>query len=354
MVMENALRRNSGIDVLKIFCILFVIVLHTELLNPIFGINFEPLCRFATPMFFVITGYFYNSTVKRRGELYQIKKVFILILVANVVIILLNVIYCLFRKTSVTEWALSLFSKKKIFDFLVFNSSIVTGHFVSYHLWYLYALLYVLIIAGVFRKFGMFKVLHFLTPVLLAGGLIIECFSKQIFGVDFSVSHGYCYYRNFFTIGIPYFCIGNMLSLYGSRIKLKNVILLILSAVFMALSVIENKIAVTILNISSMDFFFSTPFCVICIFLLFNSLFQNKNLNKVWGFISAAGRKDVVWIYIFHLPIMVLVQDCLPKTSSIFADKALVTIVTLAVSLIIAALTDKIHNVIMSGIMRKR
>lgn len=351
--MENAVRRNSGIDILKTICILFVIVLHTELLSSIFGINFEPLCRFATPMFFVITGYYYNNTVNLRKTTVQIKRVIFLILVANAVIILLNVIYCFCSKTSVTEWVLSIFSKKKIFDFLVFNSSIITGHFMSYHLWYLYALLYVLIIAGIIRKLGMFKVLYFLTPVLLAGGLIVECFSKQIFGVDFTASHGYCYYRNFLTIGIPYFCIGNLIRLYGKKIKLKNGIFLILSAIFWVLSVLENRIAATMLNISSMDFFISTPLCVVCIFILFNNCFQNKNLNNLWFFVSAIGRNCVVWIYIFHLPILVLVQDRLPKTNSIFADKALVTVITLALSLIIAALTDKIQNVLKSGRMRK-
>ena len=354
MIMEKTLGRNSGIDVLKTFCILFVVILHTELLAPVFGGNLESLCRFATPVFFIITGYFYSSTVKRGKAVSHIKRVIVLILVANAVFIAINAVYCVCANESLAEWLASMFTKKKLFDFVFFNSSFVTGHFASFHLWYLYALLYVLIIANVLRKFGLFRVLYFLTPVLLIGGLVAECFSTQIFGVNFSNSQGYCYYRNFLTVGIPYFCIGSILNRYAAKIRIKSIVLLLAFVFLQALSVLEMIIAKKVSHASSIDFFISTPLCAACAFLLFSNLFESRGVNKFCAALSEVGRNDVVWIYIYHLPIMVLVRDCLPQTGSSFADKALVTVLTLALSLTAAAAIDKTKRFVKSKRLKKQ
>ena len=304
MIMEKTLGRNSGIDVLKTFCILFVVILHTELLAPVFGGNLESLCRFATPVFFIITGYFYSSTVKRGKAVSHIKRVIVLILVANAVFIAINAVYC--------------------------------------------------VCANVLRKFGLFKVLYFLTPVLLIGGLVAECFSTQIFGVNFSNSQGYCYYRNFLTVGIPYFCIGSILNRYAAKIRIKSIVLLLAFVFLQALSVLEMIIAKKVSHASSIDFFISTPLCAACAFLLFSNLFESRGVNKLCAALSEVGRNDVVWIYIYHLPIMVLVRDCLPQTGSSFADKALVTVLTLALSLTAAAAIDKTKRFVKSKRLKKQ
>lgn len=68
--------RNIGLDILKCFCIPFIILLHTGVLKYSFSINLEPISRFAVPCFFIfiITGFFYNDIVKRGKEKKQIKK----------------------------------------------------------------------------------------------------------------------------------------------------------------------------------------------------------------------------------------------------------------------------------------
>lgn len=49
--------RNIGLDILKCFCIPFIILLHTGVLKYSFSINLEPISRFAVPCFFIITGF---------------------------------------------------------------------------------------------------------------------------------------------------------------------------------------------------------------------------------------------------------------------------------------------------------
>lgn len=133
--------------------------------------------------------------------------------------------------------------KTKVIDFLVFNEDLITGHFGSSHIWYLNALLYVLFIAFAFRKLKIFKLLYYFTPIFLICGFILECFSKQLFGVNFSDGGKYYYYRNFITVGIPYFCIGNLLRSFKLyELKFKNAVLLVLSLFLLMLSFVEFRI----------------------------------------------------------------------------------------------------------------
>ena len=92
--MTSERSRNKGLDILKLFCILFIILLHTQALKESFTINVVPICRFVVPCFFMITGFFYDDVVKRGNEVKQIKKTLILIALVNIVLILFNVIYC--------------------------------------------------------------------------------------------------------------------------------------------------------------------------------------------------------------------------------------------------------------------
>ena len=148
--------RNKGLDILKLFCILFIILLHTQALKESFTINVVPICRFVVPCFFMITGFFYDDVVKRGNEVKQIKKTLILIALVNIVLILFNVIYLTYSGENVAEWIVSCFSKKNLLKLLVFNEDLINGHFGSDHIWYLNALIYVLIIAYILRKIKIF------------------------------------------------------------------------------------------------------------------------------------------------------------------------------------------------------
>lgn len=346
--MSEQKQRVLGLDILRLFCIFFIVCLHTEILNTVFGINFEPICRFAVPCFFMITGFFYKNTVEQKKEVAQIKKVIILIVTANIMMILLNSIYYLSHNRSIVKWVQSMFSFEKVINCVSFNVNFITGHVETAHLWYLNALLYVLIIAFVFTKIGAFKVLFYLTPILLIGGLIIECFSEQLFGVNFKDTFQFYYYRNFLTIGIPYFCLGYLLNSIQYRIKLSTFLLFVFSVVFLAFSVVEMYLSNYFSLSSNGEFFITTPFCSACIFLLFLKYFENKSSKKIWNMIAVIGRKNVVWIYIFQYPIIIFIKDFFAKYSSALNNKVLVTILTLTLSLSIAIIVDKVIECIKS------
>ena len=300
--------RIYGLDILKVFCISFIILLHTGALKNCLSINLDPICRFAVPCFFMITGFFYHSTVNAKRDVSQIKKVIILILIANAVLILLNVIDCLLSGKSVVDWLLSCVSIKKMIRLFLFNNGIIDGRFGSDYIWYLNEL-YVLVIAYIFRKLGIFKVLYYLTPVLLICGFVIECFSQQLFGVNFSAEASYCYYRNFLTVGIPYFCIGNLLNRFDlEKIKKHKFALLIVSVILLCVSFVEFRVELHFSLCTNGEFFIVTPLYSISIFLFFYSAFADKKPNKLFGFIALVGERYVVWIYLFHFPMIALIR----------------------------------------------
>ena len=93
IVQMNGKERNKGLDILKFFCISLIILLHTQALKESFPISIVPICRFAVPIFFMITGFFYDDVVKRGKEVKQIKKTLFLIFFVNIILFLLNIIY---------------------------------------------------------------------------------------------------------------------------------------------------------------------------------------------------------------------------------------------------------------------
>ena len=339
--MTSERSRNKGLDILKLFCILFIILLHTQALKESFTINVVPICRFVVPCFFMITGFFYDDVVKRGNEVKQIKKTLILIALVNIVLILFNVIYLTYSGENVAEWIVSCFSKKNLLKLLVFNEDLINGHFGSDHIWYLNALIYVLIIAYILRKIKIFRVLFFLTPVLLLCGLVLEWFSPQIIGTSYSDGERYYIYRNFLTVGIPYFCIGSLLS-HCKIIKLKkfNFLILFASVFLLGFSFVEYKMELFCGLSSSGEFFILTPIYSVGIFVFFHNLFEGKELNILGKIAAFLGERYVVWIYLFHLPAMVLVEDILQVFGFLFPNKIIVSLLTLAFSLIVAAITD--------------
>lgn len=339
--MNRKSNRIIGLDILKVFCIFFVILLHTEILKSVFDINLEPLCRFAVPCFFLITGFFYHTTLEQNKELQQIKKVIVLIVAANSLLLIINIFYCFIHNKSIIKWFVSLFSPEKILNCFVFNVNLVAGHFETAHLWYLNALLYVLLIAAFLRKVGAFKILYYLTPVLLIVGLIVECFSEQIFGVNFKDVYGFYYYRNFLTMGIPYFSIGNLLFIFQDKLKTRKILLFISSIFLLVLSVFEMIIMECFSCSSNGEFFLLTPLCSVCLFLFFLLFFEDKNYSRFWNLISAIGRKYVVWIYILQYPVIVFIKDFLSKYGGEFNNNAVVTVLAMALSLSVAIVINK-------------
>lgn len=219
-------------------------------------------------------------------------------LVSNLIYLVWNVVLTLIKNKSVLEYFLETFPLKSILKFILLNDSPFSGR-----LWYFGAILYTLIIVYFFNRFKKMKILYCMTPVLLLGDLILGKYSLLLLGREFP----YIFVRNFLFVGIPYFCIGILISVYLPKIKtvLKRGTLFLVTAFFIALNLLERYILVTNGVNAVRDHYFSTTFLAVSVFILFALSFQNT-LNVFWEMIATIGKKYSAGIYIIHT----IVIDC--------------------------------------------
>ena len=77
----------------------------------------------------------------------------------------------------------------------------------GFHLWYLYAYLYVLLVVYIIDKHKQWKWLFISIPFLLMTDLAFGKYCLVVFGKEFP----YILVRNFLCVGLPYFALGAML-----------------------------------------------------------------------------------------------------------------------------------------------
>ena len=184
-----------------------------------------------------------------------------------------------------------MFTGKKIIEFLALNESPLAGH-----LWYLGAILYVLVIVLLVDKPNCRKLLYYLTPVLLIADLAFGKYSLLIFHQEFP----YILVRNFLCVGIPYFCIGNLIREKRCSEKWNRKMLQVLIVVFTITSLAERFVLVSAGLNATRDHYLSTTFLAICLFVYaLKSNWHNKELTVI-------GRKYSTWLYIIH-PIFITV-----------------------------------------------
>lgn len=208
-------KRNHSIDILRLIGAFFVICLHCFSGSGVWlGEEITALARFAVPMFFLISGYFAAQfTVKRK--LRQIGKILLLAVISNVAYLSMpwwghlyrwNRIVVLFRLTYMPiNWT----------DFLLWNESPFSAH-----LWFLGAMLYVLLIDLALSP--LFRRLKHRTPLLWAvagvlavGGFVIY----HVLTANGEVDYHLCYYRSFLLFALPFFLAGKLLreNSFGKR-----------------------------------------------------------------------------------------------------------------------------------------
>lgn len=155
---------------------------------------------------------------------------------------------------------------------------------------------YVLVIVLLVDKPNCRKLLYYLTPVLLSADLAFGKYSLLIFHQEFP----YILVRNFLCVGIPYFCIGNLIREKRCSEKWNRKILQVLIVVFTITSLAERFVLVSAGLNATRDYYLSTTFLAICLFVYaLKSNWCNKG-------VSVIGRKYSTWLYIIH-PIFITV-----------------------------------------------
>lgn len=321
--------RYNSVDKLKMLCSFLVVCIHAPFPEEA-GKYFEALTRIAVPIFFIISGYFYiQASVSK-----QIKKLLMLMLTANLLYFVWKTSLSILNGNIIEYWA-DIFTVSNIIKFLLLNET----HFQS-HLWYLGAILYVIVIVSIIFKWNEVKgkrLLFIITPFLLVGDLVLGKYSLIFFNREFP----YILVRNWLFVGIPYFSIGIWLRENNNFIqaKLKNrgkqkLVLLIILTVNTTL--LERFILVSLNLNAARDHYISTTFLAIAVFLYF-VLYVSQKENVI----SLLGKKDSGWIYILH-PIFITLMASLVK--SIGMDRIYLYIQPILVFLITAAFIELINS----------
>lgn len=139
-------KRNNSIDNLKAICTFLIICIHVPFPGEI-GAYFITLTRIAVPIFFMITGFFYLDIIFYHKEVKQIKKILKLLIEANVIFLIWNILCKVFCGKNIIHYLQSTITLKNIIKFVVFNESPL-----GVHLWYLGAVFYVLLIVFFFGQ----------------------------------------------------------------------------------------------------------------------------------------------------------------------------------------------------------
>lgn len=234
-------KRLLGLDAAKFLCAFMVICIHSSYIGEKF---FDPLTRIAVPVFFMITGYFYSSVKQRNRELVQIKKLIVLFLYSNLLYFVWNLVKCVIMNESIPDYL----SIKVLIKFICFNVSPL-----SEHLWYLSALVYVLVFILLFDKYSNREKLYKFIPFLLLLNIVLGNYSTIILGIKLPLWVS----RNFVFCGLPFFLLGDTLN--KKQNKHTNRYLLIVAICSACLAVIENLVFIIIGREFNVDCFIATP-----------------------------------------------------------------------------------------------
>ena len=343
---ENAVKRYHGIDVLKFLCAFLVVCIHAPFPG-VAGEYIVALSRVAVPVFFMITGFFYKDTADNNKEIKQIIKLMKLIVFSTCLYFLFNISigilkYIIENDFSLVFDAVKIIDKNTLVNFIVFNDSPVASH-----LWYLNAIVYVLICVYFLRKCNLFKVLYWLTPLLLCADLIFGKYSVVFWGRSFNI----LYVRNFLCVGIPYFTIGYIIrNLYEHGVfkkkqfnKRRLLIYLILCSV---MCIMERYILIFFDVNATRDHYLFTTLLACALFIWSLSPFEVNNDKFKW--ISDIGKNDSLNIYIFH-PIIIFVMEMISRilhVGKIYAVFAPVIVFSIAV------IVSKLYRYIMRKLKR--
>lgn len=282
--------RTDNIDILKAICAFLIVCIHVPFPGSV-GAYFTALTRIAVPIFFMITGYFYSDATARHKEKQQITKIFHLSLETNILYFVWNIALGILRRDNIVTYVQKFFTGKNILKFLVLNDSPL-----AWHLWYLGAVFYVLVIVLLMDKFNCRRVLYYLTPILLIVDLVFGKYSLLIFHREFP----YILVGNFLCVGIPYFCIGNLLRKKQCAEKWDKEVLRGLIILFAISSLVERFALVNAGLNATRDHYISTTFLAISLFVYaLKSNWHNKRLVVI-------GRNYSTGLYIVH-PIFITV-----------------------------------------------
>jgi len=300
--------RWDGLDALKCLCAFMVILLHRAE-GPAIDAYAVPISRMAVPVFFMITGFFFELRWPDVRLAHQLRKTLHMLIIGVLLYTFLLWRFCTAIGTTLPAYLQMLTDGRgigfTIRNTLLYNSSPLPN---AEHLWYLCALIYTLLIVHFIRrllgKTGM-NLLYLATPLLILASVVFSNYSTLITGYRFYVFET----RNFLLCGIPYFCLGSLICARRTALirRFSAGVCLLLLLLFSALACLEEHYLIGVRTVNALDFYFSTAFQVFFAFLLFLHLSERNPIAL--RPLSWIGRYHSGNIYLIHLAVGSYVQS---------------------------------------------
>lgn len=283
-------QRLNGLDILKCICAFLVVCIHVAFRKN-FGASIVPLCKCAVPVFIMITGYFFEQMYAKQRVKKQIITCLKLYVFGLVFYAIMYLLIAIKNHTSVYEFFRGFFTPVVFRNFIIFNEPILAF---ADHLWYLGAIIYVLLFALLMKKWKLSDYMIYFVWAFLLFNLILGLYS-EVLGIG-SIKIGMA--RNWMFVGIPYFYFGNYM--YKKREKIERIPKLLLWTLLIFASVgacVEEYIFVTNGPSFGGDNYIFTPVAAISLFMIF--LFIRGD-GKIGNLLGRIGRNEATGIYIIH------------------------------------------------------
>ncbi|MGV3466002.1 MAG: acyltransferase family protein [Heyndrickxia sp.] len=299
------MERNHTIDLIKFFAIFCVVFIHsysfnaTMLQNNYINLLISEFPRFVIPFFFSVSGFLFGiKIVNSQGQSKYFRKYIWILTKQFVTWYILYLIYdCIIRTAIAIHMHLNVFDEVvKVLKYVIYPSFIYYGiGLTSYHLWFLPALIWSVVILYISIRLKKTKFLLIFSLILNLIGLFGQGFSglfslgietrdALFFGL-FYTTLGYCF-------AIKYEWVKQKLQ------KVKTALLITLIILSSFLQMIEKAMDVKFLggSNSSFQYYLSTIPLTICIILFF---IKKENIGQGL-FISKIGGRAIS-IYVLHM-----------------------------------------------------
>lgn len=193
--------RNYSIDTLKFVCAVLVVFNHTP---SHWHSYYLQITRCAVPCFFIISGYFLMGENMMGRMKKGCRKMARIILYSTVLYAAADLLVHRFDFTSITP------TYKDLIKFILLNDNPW-----GFHLWYLGAYLYVLLICMLIERYNKWSIAYMIVPILLVTDLTFGKYSLFILHQEFP----YVLVRNFLFVGLPYFLIGAYIKQHQIKVQ---------------------------------------------------------------------------------------------------------------------------------------
>lgn len=284
-------KRINSIDILRFLAAFAVVCIHTSYFAKEYVL---PVMRFAVPIFFAVSGYFYCSSVASKKKS-QIKHILFLSVFSVLFYFCVQLVTAAFSG-DISSFFVQTFTLDNLWRFAFFN---YVPDKLGDHLWFLFALLYCMIFDLLISRVKInLTFLKIMIALFLLVNIVIGSYSKLLLGIWPPIEIA----RSFIFTGLPFFYIGRLLR-QAPKISVPNPALIIFIFVFAVTSVLEYFLLKSIGASASKEMYISTVFLAVTIlcFVIKNPL---NNPRKSLAKICKYGRKHSLMIYIIH-PLMI-------------------------------------------------